>query len=74
MAFIEPMHRNKPNITYLLTELILWDIKLRYELSYSDDDMFSAIKCTLLCATFHNVRDITPLQHDLDKALTWYVY
>ena len=20
MAFIEPMHRNKPNITYLLTE------------------------------------------------------
>ena len=22
MAFIEPMHRNKPNITYLLTSLI----------------------------------------------------
>ena len=22
MAFIEPMHRNKPNITYLLTYLI----------------------------------------------------
>ena len=24
MAFIEPMHRNKPNITYLLTYLIHW--------------------------------------------------
>ena len=23
MAFIEPMHRNKPNITYLLTQLFL---------------------------------------------------
>ena len=22
MAFIEPMHRNKPNITYLLTEML----------------------------------------------------
>ena len=24
MAFIEPMHRNKPNITYLLTKLVGW--------------------------------------------------
>ena len=23
MAFIEPMHRNKPNITYLLTMIII---------------------------------------------------
>ena len=23
MAFIEPMHRNKPNITYLLTYLVV---------------------------------------------------
>ena len=32
MAFIEPMHRNKPNITYLLTSFIykLWDKKLTY--------------------------------------------
>ena len=25
MAFIEPMHRNKPNITYLLTHVVYWD-------------------------------------------------
>ena len=25
MAFIEPMHRNKPNITYLLTSFF-WEI------------------------------------------------
>ena len=34
MAFIEPMHRNKPNITYLLTYLIECDflkiIRLRH--------------------------------------------
>ena len=24
MAFIEPMHRNKPNITYLLTYFNFW--------------------------------------------------
>ena len=24
MAFIEPIHRNKPNITYLLTYLLIW--------------------------------------------------
>ena len=26
MAFIEPMQRNKPNITYLLTYLMSWHI------------------------------------------------
>ena len=28
MVFIEPMHRNKPNITYLLDFTLLWNIVL----------------------------------------------
>ena len=40
MAFIEPMHRNKPNITYLLTIQfvkeakflgLIWDTQLNFE-------------------------------------------
>ena len=30
MAFIEPMHRNKPNITYLLTVLYMTAIYVEY--------------------------------------------
>ena len=34
MAFIEPMHRNKPNITYLLTQaaemILLWPYQANF--------------------------------------------
>ena len=35
MAFIEPMHRNKPNITYLLTSSLL-DLSLCHPSIYMD--------------------------------------
>ena len=30
MAFIEPMHRNKPNIIYLLTSLYQVSLHIKY--------------------------------------------
>ena len=36
MAFIEPMHRNKPNITYLLTVFVKpWCIPVKVTLDLS---------------------------------------
>ena len=42
MAFIEPMHRNKPNITYLLTD----------SLSFDDVIIFLTVFEMLLCSVF----------------------
>ena len=65
MAFIEPMHRNKPNITYLLTcrsawaswpevEHIIWQ-GLSEICPEHDGDWTSASACLVSCIPDHHI-------------------
>ena len=53
MAFIEPMHRNKPNITYLLT----WSIVCGWILYFEND--FHIFQCPMSSRTCNMLRNST---------------
>ena len=53
MAFIEPMHRNKPNITYLLTPWCILDSTILHTVLFSHRDHFLTIPHMLGGTTLH---------------------
>ena len=48
MAFIEPMHRNKPNITYLLSRVVCPFTDFR--LDHKRQHVRSTVKVRLICS------------------------